>query len=273
MALEGAGRARTAPAPRWPRPRVTLGYELAAVAAWIAVIALTATGAVHGLHPAAPAAAPAGETAHHHHVIPAHQPHGAPGPHALGFGSLTMWTLMCVAMMLPAALPALAHVGENSLRRRRQRAMAGFAAVYLTVWTGYGALLLATAPLWSRPPGRAVAAGALALAAAWQLTVHKRRALRDCHRSSPLPLSGPRAAAGTVRFGLRHGGACLRSCWALMAVMAAAGGGGAMLAWMALLTGIVAAERFAAAPGRATRLAAGVLAAAAPAVALIPAAA
>ncbi|MFC9585279.1 DUF2182 domain-containing protein [Streptomyces yangpuensis] len=272
MVLEGAGRARTVPARRWPLPRVTLWYELAAVAAWIAVIALTAAGAVHGLHPAAPAAAPADETAHHH-VTPAHPPHGAPAPGTVGFGSLAMWTLMCVAMMLPAALPALAHVGENSLRRCRQRAMAGFAAVYLTVWTGYGALLLVTAPLWSRPPGHAVAAGALALAAAWQLTVHKRRALRDCHRSSPLPLSGPRAAVGTVRFGLRHGGACLRSCWALMAVMAAAGGGGAMLAWMALLTGIVMAERFAAGPGRATRLAAGVLAAAALAVALTPAAA
>ncbi|UUY51012.1 DUF2182 domain-containing protein [Streptomyces yangpuensis] len=271
MALEDAGRTRTAPASRWPRPRVTLGYELAAVAAWSAVIALTVTGAVHGLHPAAPATAPAGEVAHHH-MPPAHPPPGAPGPGTAGFGSLAMWTLMCVAMMLPAALPALAHVGDNSLRRHRRRAMAGFAAVYLTVWTGYGALLLAAAPLWSRPPGHAVAAGALALAAAWQLTVHKRRALRDCHRSSPLPLSGPRAATGAVRFGLRHGGACLRSCWALMAVMAVAGGGAAMLAWMALLTGIVMAERFASGPGRVTRLAAGVLAAAAPAVALIPAA-
>ncbi|MFE1825528.1 DUF2182 domain-containing protein [Streptomyces yangpuensis] len=271
MVLEGAGRARTAPASRWPRPRVTLWYELAAVAAWVAVIALTVTGAVHGLHPAAPAAAPAGEVAHHH-MPPAQPPHGDPGPGTVGFGTLAMWTLMCGAMMLPAALPALAHVGENSLRRRRQRAMAGFTAVYLAMWTGYGAVLLVTAPLWSRPPGHAVAAGALALAAAWQLTVHKRRALRDCHRSSPLPLSGPRAATGTVRFGLRHGGACLRSCWAVMAVMAAAGGGVAMLAWMALLTGIVTAERFAARPGRTTRLAAGVLAAAALAVALAPAA-
>ncbi|AQT75507.1 DUF2182 domain-containing protein [Streptomyces sp. fd1-xmd] len=271
MAVEGGARARPerpASAPRRHHPRVTLPYELAALAAWIAVTALTVTGAVHGAHPARPADEPP-----HHHVPPAHTAYGATGFGGTGGpGGLAAWALMCVAMMLPAALPALAHVGANSLRRRRQRAMGGFAAVYLAVWTGYGALLLVSAPLWSRLPGDALLAGTLALAAAWQTTVHKRRALRDCHRSSPLPLSGPRAAAGTVRFGLRHGGACLRSCWLLMAVMAAAGGAGTgMLAWMALLTGIVTAERFARRPGRTTRLAAAVLAAAALAVALTPA--
>ncbi|WP_405421939.1 DUF2182 domain-containing protein [Streptomyces erythrochromogenes] len=270
MVLPGGARAwspRTASAPRRPWPRVTLPYELAALAAWIAVIALTATGTVHGAHPASPA--PAGEA--HHHATPAHTAHGAAGfGGTSGFGGLATWALMCAAMMLPAALPALAHVGANSLRRCRQRAMAGFAAVYLAVWTGYGALLLASAPLWSRLPGDAVLSCALALAAAWQSTVHKRRALRDCHRSSPLPLSGPPAVTGTLRFGLRHGGACLRSCWALMAVMAAAGGGRGMLAWMALLTGIVTAERFARRPGRTTRLAAAALAAAALTVALAP---
>lgn len=269
MAPVGAARARpprSAPAPHRPRPRPCLPFELAAAAAWIAVIALTVTGTVHGDRPAAPAAV--GE-ATHHHVTPSHAAHAVPAAGA--FGGLAVWVLMCVAMMLPAALPALAHVGENSLRRRRRRAMAGFAAVYLAVWTGYGALLLAIAPLWSRLPGDAVLAGALALASGWQLTVRKRRALRDCHRSSPLPLAGLRALAGTGRFGLRHAGACLRSCWALMLVMAVAGGGAAMLGWMAALTGIVTAERLARTPGRCANVAAAALAAAALAVALTPA--
>ncbi|MFF8261230.1 DUF2182 domain-containing protein [Streptomyces virginiae] len=264
MAPLGAVRARlprTAPAPRRPQPRLCLLFELAAVAAWIAVIALTVTGAA--------------VDAAHHHTAPSHAAHAAHAAHAVPgpgvFGGLAIWALMCVAMMLPAALPALAHVGANSLRRRRQRAMAGFAAVYLAVWTGYGALLLALAPLWSRLPGDAVLACALALASGWQLTVHKRRALRDCHRSSPLPLSGLRALAGTGRFGLRHGGACLRSCWALMLVMAVAGGGPGMLGWMAALTGIVTAERFARTPRRSASLAAAALAGAALAVALRPA--
>ncbi|MGW6574149.1 copper chaperone [Streptomyces sp. NPDC054945] len=182
--------------------------------------------------------------------------------------ALMMWALMCVAMMLPAAVPALAHVGTNSLRWRRQRAMATFAAVYLAVWIGYGALLLAPAPLWARLPHDVTLACALALAAAWQLTVHKRRALRDCHRSSPLPPSGRRAVAGTVRFGLRQGGECLRSCWALLLVMAVASGRSGMLVWMAFLTGIVLTERPARKPRRPTRLAAAVLAAAALAVVL-----
>ncbi|MFE5627183.1 DUF2182 domain-containing protein [Streptomyces virginiae] len=268
----GAARARpprTVRAPRRPRPRPCLLFELAAVAAWITVVVLTVTGAVHGSRPQAPA--PAGE-APHHHTTPSHAAHAAHSVPGAGVAEgLAMWALMCVAMMLPAALPALAHVGANSLRRRRQRAMAGFAAVYLAVWTGYGALLLALAPLWSRLPADAVLACALALAAGWQRTVHKRRALRDCHRSSPLPAGGLRALAGTGRFGLRHGGACLRSCWALMLVMAMTGGGPGALGWMAALTGIVTAERFARTPRRTANLAAAALATAALAVALTPA--
>ncbi|MER6251509.1 DUF2182 domain-containing protein [Streptomyces sp. NPDC001584] len=257
---------RTAPVRRLLRPRVSLGFELVAVAAWIALVAPAVTGRSHG---ADGTGRTPGTGAPHHHMSTAQAVHGAAGS-----GGLGMWALMSVAMMLPAAVPALAHVGTNSLRRRRQRAMATFAAVYLAVWIGYGALLLGSAPLWARLPDDVVLACALALAAAWQLTVHKRRALRDCHRSSPLPPTGWRAVAGAGRFGLRQGGACLRSCWALMLVMAVASGrsgsgsGSGMLAWMAVLTGIVMTERLARKPRRPTRLAAAVLAAAALAVVL-----
>ncbi|WP_328965251.1 DUF2182 domain-containing protein [Streptomyces virginiae] len=257
MTVPGAARVRpprTAPVRRFLRPRVTLAFELVAVAAWIALIASAVTG---GSHDAARAGAA------HHHMSAPHEVHGASAS-----ADLVMWAFMSVAMMLPAAVPALAHVGTNSLRRRRQRAMATFAAVYLAVWIGYGALLRAPAPLWARLPDDVALACALALAAAWQLTVHKRRALRDCHRSSPLPPSGPRAVAGACRFGLRQGWACLRSCWALMLVMAVASGRSGMLVWMAVLTGIVLTERLARKPRRPTRLAAAALAAAALAVVL-----
>ncbi|MER6448726.1 hypothetical protein DEJ51_34110 [Streptomyces venezuelae] len=260
---ERAGSARTMRVRRLLRVRVSLGFELVAVASWIVLIALVMAGGPHG-H---------GGAAHTHGTGGAAGPGGpAPaGPAASGSLDLAMWTLMSVAMMLPAAVPVLEHVGTNSLRRRRQRAMATFAAVFLAVWIGYGALLLWIAPLWARLPGEAVLASTLALAAGWQLTVHKRRALRDCHRSSPLPPSGWPAVAGAGRFGLRHGGACLRSCWALMLVMAVAngsGGGSGMLGWMVLLTGIVTTEKLARKPRRPTHLAAAVLAAAAVAVAL-----
>ncbi|MFE9482961.1 DUF2182 domain-containing protein [Streptomyces spororaveus] len=243
---------RTMRVRRLLRPRVCLGFELAALAAWITLAALTAAAGTHGAHGAP-------------------HTHAAAGPKTAAPMDLAMWTLMSVAMMLPSAVPELDHVGTNSLRRRRQRAMATFAAAYLAVWIGYGALLLHLAPLWSPLPGKAVLASALALAAVWQLTVHKRRALRDCHRSSPLPLSGWPAVAGATRYGLRHGGACLRSCWALMLVMAVAGGaagGIGMLGWTVLLTGIVTTEKLARRPRRPTHVAAAVLAAAAVTAAL-----
>ncbi len=101
--------------------------------------------------------------------------------------AVAMWTLMAVAMMLPTALPAVRHVAANSLRRRRPRAMATFAAVYALIWVAFGVLLLAASQAWAGFDRTAVAAAALALAAAWQLSAAKRRAVRDCHRPSPLP--------------------------------------------------------------------------------------
>ncbi|MFF4427303.1 DUF2182 domain-containing protein [Streptomyces sp. NPDC001549] len=265
MTQESAERVRsprTMRVRRLLRPRVSLGFELVAVAAWIALVALVVAGGTHGTDGAT----------HMHGTGGVAEPGGPPaGFGASGSMDLAMWTLMSVAMMLPATVPVLEHVGTNSLRRRRQRAMATFAAVFMAVWIGYGALLLRLAPLWSPLPGEVVLASALALAAVWQLTIHKRRALRDCHRSSPLPLSGWPAVAGAGRFGLRHGGACFRSCWALMLVMAVASGvseGSGMLGWMVLLTGIVTTEKLARKPRRPTHVAAAVLAAAAMSVAL-----
>jgi predicted metal-binding membrane protein len=176
-----------------------------------------------------------------------------------------MWALMVVAMMLPTALPAVRHVAANSLRRRRPRAMATFAAVYLLIWLAFGALLIAVAPAWSSVDRSVVAAGALALAAAWQLTVHKRRALRDCHRPSPLPPTGRRATAGVVRFGWRNGTACVRSCWAMMLAMAVATT--ASTFWMVAITGAVLTEKLAPWPRQAIRAGALLLAAGSVAVA------
>ncbi|MGW6980962.1 DUF2182 domain-containing protein [Streptomyces sp. NPDC054932] len=281
MPTRGAVRTRSpriAPVLRLLRPRVCLAYELVAVAAWVALIALAVTGGMHGAEDAVATVGTGTKAAHQHlsQTHDVHQVHSVHETHAVhgmpGSGDLAMWALMSVAMMLPATVPALAHVGANSLRRRRQRAIATFAAVYLAVWFGYGTLLLALAPLWAPLPDDVVLASVLALAAGWQLTVYKRRALRDCHRSSPLPLSGWRAVAGAARFGLRHGRACLRSCWALMLVMAVASGRSGMLVWMALLTAIVTAERLALKPRRPAHLAAAVLAAAALAAVVLPAA-
>lgn len=172
----------------------------------------------------------------------------------LGMGFATgigMWALMVLAMMLPSALPAIRHVAVNSLRQRRTRAMATFAAVYIGIWVAVGAVVIALAPAWSALDGARVAAAALAIAAAWQLTVHKRRALRDCHRPSPLPPTGSRATAGVARFALRNSTACVRSCWAMMLAMAVATT--ATTFWMVAITGLVLTEKLALKPRQATR--------------------
>jgi len=166
---------------------------------------------------------------------------------------------MVVAMMLPASLPAVRHVAANSLRWRRRRAMATFVAVYVSIWIAFGVLLVAVSPLWSAIDGTVVLAVALALAAGWQLTVHKRRALWDCHRPSPLPPRGWRATVGVIRFGLFNGLACFRSCWAMMLAMGVASS--MPIFWMIAITGIVTTEKLAQKPRHATRAAAALLAA------------
>jgi predicted metal-binding membrane protein len=170
-----------------------------------------------------------------------------------------MWALMVVAMMLPAAIPAVRHVSVNSLRWRRRRAMLTFVTVYLSVWVALGVILVVISTFWPSIDGGLALAVALAIAAAWQLTVHKQRALRDCHRPSPLPPHGWRATIGVIRFACLNGLACLRSCWAMMVAMGVASS--MILVWMIAITGIVTTEKLARKPRRATHASTAVLAA------------
>jgi predicted metal-binding membrane protein len=150
-------------------------------------------------------------------------------------------------------------VAANSLRRRRARAMVTFASTYLLIWVAYGAVVIAAMPAWTALDPSVVAAGALALAAVWQLSLPKRRALRDCHRPSPLPPTGRRATVGVARFALRNGTACVRACWAMMLAMAVATA--ATTFWMVAITGLVLTEKLAPRPRQATRAGAVLLAA------------
>jgi predicted metal-binding membrane protein len=184
-------------------------------------------------------------------------------------GGLPGWALMSIAMMGPAALAGVQHTARNSLCWRRRRAIAEFAAGYLIVWMIYGAAALTTATVIPGLPGAIALAGALAVAATWQLSPLKRRWLRDCHRSVPLPARGWRAEAGAVRFGLLNGTACLGSCWPFMLVMVAAPSH--QLIWTAALTLATTTERLQQRPRRTTRLLAAALAAAAAAAGAVTA--
>src|SRR4029077_14721509 len=101
-----------------------------------------------------------------------------------------MWLLMATAMMVPASMPAVSHVGTKSLFWRRRRATVEFLAVFLALWIAVGAAVLEPLSGWG-PAGSAYGlAAALALAALWQLTPLKRKAMLACHRSRPLPPRG-----------------------------------------------------------------------------------
>jgi predicted metal-binding membrane protein len=204
----------------------------------------------------------AGLGMHRVHLGPDHTPPSV-------VAGLAGWSLMVVAMMVPVTLPAVRYVGLNSMRRRRQRAMALYTAVYVGTWALFGFTALGIDHLLSVHLGLSdplLLVVALVAAAGWQLTRAKRRALFACGRTVPLPPLGRRADAGCARYALLHGWRCIQSCWAIMLVMVAVGHSN--LVWMVALTVLVIAEELTVRGRYLTRPAAAVLAVAAMAVAL-----
>lgn len=150
------------------------------------------------------------------------------------------WLLMVVAMMIPPALPMARHVGLNSKRYRRSRAMLLFTGAALAVWVPVGLLagLVVFAGLGEQR--RWLLGGLLLLAAVWELTPAKVRAIQACHRTIPLPPDGRKADRACLRLGLKYGRSCFGACWALMLPMALVGHVG--IALMLLLTAVAVAE-------------------------------
>jgi len=175
--------------------------------------------------------------------------------------TVPMLALMAVAMMVPTAMPAVRHVSVNSIYWRRRRAAVEFLVVFVGIWVAFNLLVLGALVAWAPIGSPAAPALALGLAALWQLTPLKQRALRACHRSRPLPPRGWRAFAGVADFGLHNGLACLASCWAMMLTTAVVGL--PRLAWMAALTVLIALERINLRPRRSARRVGALLAAAA----------
>jgi predicted metal-binding membrane protein len=192
--------------------------------------------------------------------------HGSGGGHTGGSAGLDgglilagapMWLLMATAMMVPASMPAVSHVGTKSLFWRRRRATVEFLAVFLALWIAVGAAVLEPLSAWGLVGSTYGLAAALALAALWQLTPLKRKAMLACHRSRPLPPRGWRASAGVVDFALHNGSACVASCWAMM--LAASLAGPTSLLWMGGMTGVMTAEKVAEKPRAASRRVAALL--------------
>ena len=177
-------------------------------------------------------------------------------PGALGF-FLSTWVVMMAAMMLPAVTPMVLayHEIQNERRGHGARANAGEAALllagYLAIWAAAGllgyALLEAGRSLdgglfaWDRA-GRFTAAGVLVAAALYQLTPSKNACLSRCRERRGFLLKGWRDGHdGALRIGMEHGAWCVGCCWALMAALFALGA--MSVAWMVLISALIAAER------------------------------
>jgi len=194
----------------------------------------------------------------------------APGKSSLALGvlaGLPGWLLMSVAMTLPGVMPAVEHVAVNSFRRRRSMALCVFFAAYLLVWAAAGVPVFVFSGTVGASAGLAAFAVALALAAGYELTVVKRRALNRCHRTTPLPPAGVRSILAVGRFGWINTSGCVASCWLSMIAMLAAGPAKPLV--MVFLTGATTYGRLARRPDRTRRrVAAGYAASAVLALAL-----
>jgi predicted metal-binding membrane protein len=155
-----------------------------------------------------------------------------------GYAALVslMWFAMMAAMMLPGAARAIL-AAERPV---------SFAAGYLAVWAGFSLaatlaqFALERADLLSDAMAlrSEAAAGLLILVAgAYQLTPWKQYCLRGCE---------------SARQGIRYGAACLGCCWALMALLFAAGV--MNLLWIAAIALWVSAEKLLPWGGRLARI-------------------
>lgn len=253
----------------WSHPELSLAAV--AAAAWVTVVTIhvASASAPAPLHTSSGSPLPS-LGGHHHTGGPDVRPHlaaiaTAPSAQTL-LTSIGFWALMVTAMMLPSALPAARSIALNGKWKRRQRGPALFAAGYLVVWTGVGALLLVAARLVGPPATTPLtAAAALGVAAAWEATRWKRVCLRACHRLRSLPPDGRLADRASVREGVRNGLWCAGSCGPMMVPMALAPHSAA-LPLMVFLAAVVASEKLLTRAVRHLRLLAAVLAAVAVAV-------
>jgi predicted metal-binding membrane protein len=165
-----------------------------------------------------------------------------------------MWTVMMIAMMVPAATPMVLTFAAVQRRRREQdRATVPtvvFLLGYAVVWTAYAAAALAQWGLHEADLLSAAMAstsgrlgGALLLVAGvFQWTPLKQVCLSKCRSPLSFVMTEWREGrAGAFVMGVRHGAYCVACCWALMALLFVAGV--MNLWWVAGLAVFVFAER------------------------------
>ena len=179
-----------------------------------------------------------------------------PGTDLGGLGwYLGIWVTMMAAMMLPSVAPMVLLFDKISSERARQGKSYVptwvFALSYFAVWTVYGlaayGIYRGVRSLhpgflgWDRG-GPYVVAGLIAFAGLYELTPLKSVCLRHCRSPMHFLLGGWRfGTAGALRMGVEHGAYCVGCCWGLMIVLFALGV--MSLAWMAVVAGLIFAQK------------------------------
>ena len=187
---------------------------------------------------------------------PVAHPHGVPWSAATFLAAVVMWQAMMVAMMTPAVAPWVAAYARLADEQRGALAIGpsfSFAGGYFAIWLLYSMaaafvqLALGVAGLLPPEGPSPAAAGAVLIAAGtFQFAPLRQACLTHCRNPLSYLLArwhgGPPSA---FRLGVKHGAYCVGCCWLLMLTGLAVGL--MNLAWMAVVTAVVAIEQ--SAPG------------------------
>jgi predicted metal-binding membrane protein len=180
-------------------------------------------------------------------------PHPTPLTAAGFVEAVIMWQAMMVAMMTPTVAPwitAYARLVSDEGGSASHWATVRFGGGYFAIWLVYsaGAALLQLALTWSgaigHRPSSWLAGIVLVGAGAFQFTPLKTACLTHCRNPISYLLAQWRGGPpGAFALGLRHGAYCVGCCWMLMLTGFAMGL--MNLAWMAVLTVVIAVEQLA----------------------------
>jgi predicted metal-binding membrane protein len=146
---------------------------------------------------------------------------------------LTIWVVMMMAMMFPAAAPMILtfHRVQANKRQRGEAFVATwvFVAAYTAVWALSGvaayvgavaAEALATHFRLSMATSARIGGVVLLLAGLYQLTPIKDVCLSKCRTPISFIMTSWRdGTMGAIRMGLLHGTYCLGCCWLLFAIL------------------------------------------------------
>jgi predicted metal-binding membrane protein len=162
---------------------------------------------------------------------------------------LGVWIVMMAAMMFPSVAPTVALYAR--MTRKSRLLPLTFTIGYLATWAaaGVAAYVVGVAAhhaaggdlAWGGA-GRPLAGATLVVAGIYELTPLKNACLGKCRSPLGALLGSWRdGRSGAFRMGARNGAWCVGCCWALMASLFALGV--MSVTWMAVVAGLIAAEK------------------------------